>query len=210
VVTVAYYSVPTTTAVDRSRRLLVTAALPLTLIAMGVALPYTAAGSKLLSGLGLTAATNSVDRTGIGTQSARQQAWSLVLDHVGAVGARITGVGFGPDFLRESGATVPLGNGESLRSPHNFLIGSYARLGLVGLVLVAVVLLLAVRALLVAVRAPDLDELVLLAGLVMAALLVSSLFGVELEAPFGAVPFFWSMGIVLATARDHRRKEPAP
>jgi hypothetical protein len=50
------------------------------------------------------------------------------------------------------------------------------------------------------------DDLVLLAVVVPPMILVEACFGVVLEAPFGAIPFFWFLGILLV--RPVRRREP--
>jgi hypothetical protein len=42
------------------------------------------------------------------------------------------------------------------------------------------------------------DDLVFLAVIVPSMILVEACFGVVLEAPFGAIPFFWFLGILLA------------
>jgi O-antigen ligase len=193
---VCYYAAPGPRA--RRGKLLLTGALPALLVLAALSLPLTPVGSKLLSGFGLAPVRSDVDKEGIGTVRGRNVAWRLVDQYVADSGHARLGVGFGPDFLGDSGARLPLGGYDALRSPHNYFIGTYARLGLLGLALLLVLLVAAVRAGAGCVRLAADEPLLLFAVLLPAALLVCGAFGVELEAPFGAVPFFWCLGIVLS------------
>ena len=131
-----------------------------------------------------------------GTINARELAWRAVDSYVLADAPRTAiGVGFGPDFLTDSGATYLLEGDlyKDVRSPHNYLIGVFARLGLAGMLLGALLLagaaLAAVRALAGPVGTPT-----ALAALLVLALPVTALLGVVLESPFGAIPYFWAVG----------------
>lgn len=184
--------------VSRRGRLLATGFLPLVLLCAATALPYTTTGSKLLAGFGLAQPKSRLDQSAIGTARGRSEAWHLVADYMDRGHNSVLGVGFGPDYLLDSGARVPLGNGPLLRSPHNYLINTWARLGLVGVALVLLSLLVAARE---AVRARSVvagHELVFFATVFPAASFTNALFGVELESPFWAVPFFWCLGILLS------------
>ncbi len=106
----------------------------------------------------------------------------------------IFGKGFGYDFLPEFERIYGRGTWERLRSPHNYFITVYGRLGMVGLVgFVAIVWFMirgALRAsILVSRRKLDNETL----GYWCAAwvLLISGTFGVVLEGPMGGV-LFWS------------------
>jgi O-antigen ligase len=131
-----------------------------------------------------------------GTINARELAWRAVDRYVLADAPRTAiGVGFGPDFLTDSGATYLLEGDvyKDVRSPHNYLIGVFARLGLAGMLLGALLLagaaLAAIRALAGPVGTPT-----ALAALLVLALPVTALLGVVLESPFGAIPYFWAVG----------------
>ena len=116
------------------------------------------------------------------------------------------GVGFGPDFLQLSNADLPIARGMGVRSPHNYLITTFARLGFVGLtVVVALLASLLTIAVRTVHRGPP-DELTSLCVLLMVSLLIVSLLGVILESPFGAAPFFWAAGILLAGDRSRRAR----
>jgi O-antigen ligase len=203
------FTAPETSLRDRRRRLLSVGLLPLCVLGIGVLMPNTTSGSKLLAGVGLTAAESRMDAAGIGTAAARKQAWELVRSYIADTGHRWYGVGFGPDYLATSGARMPLGNSALLRQPHNFFIGTYARLGLVGLAMLVAVVLAAGFATFRLRRLIGTDDLLLLAALVPSASLVSAAVGVELESPFGAVPFYWCVGILLAYGRGARRNRLA-
>lgn len=139
------------------------------------------------------------DNAASATQQARVGAWRDVLAYVDdSPRAIAVGVGFGPDFVWNSGAALRLqGPGDvGVRAPHSFILNTYARLGVVGLALLGWLVFAAARA---TRRAGD--ELALTALLVCATLLVTSLVGVVLEAPFGALPFFWALGLLLGQSR---------
>jgi len=134
-----------------------------------------------------------------GTAHARLHAWSAVVGHVQRDPVRdIRGVGFGPDFLRDSGAEVLLLGTtpqEDVRSPHNYLLNTWARLGLLGLGLVLGLLLAGLRlSRLVARHAPRIRDDDVLAMLLVASVPVIAVVGVVLESPFGALPYFWAVG----------------
>lgn len=138
------------------------------------------------------------------TQKARLLAWRDVLDYLDDSPRTIAvGVGFGPDFVMRSGASLLLqGPGDSgVRAPHSFMVNTYARLGVVGIAVLGWLFVAGARAAAVAARRPGGDDLTLAALLVTVTLLVTSLVGVVLEAPFGALPFFWAVGLLLADAR---------
>jgi hypothetical protein len=173
-------------------------------------LPTTFAGSRLVATFGDSAAASRYQdqhASATGTTSARKKAWRELSSWILADQSRATvGVGFGPDFLAESGANVNLlgdvvAARDTVRSPHEYVLGSWARLGYLGLVPLLAVCFGALR------RAwrfwPDRDELELFTALTVTALFLAALVGVVLESPFGAVPFFWAVGILAA---DHQRR----
>jgi O-Antigen ligase len=177
---------------------------------VAVLLPTTFAGSRLVATFGDSAADTRYQAqhaSATGTTTARKKAWHELESWITADRNRAAlGVGFGPDFLAESGAHVYLlgdvvAARDTVRSPHEYVLGSWARLGYLGLVPLLAVCFGALR------RAwrfwPDRDELELFTALTVTALLLVALVGVVLESPFGAVPFFWSVGILAA---DHRRR----
>jgi O-antigen ligase len=195
---VVSFTVAATSGAMRDRRLAAIGLLPLVLVVAALLFPTTTGGGQLLSGLGVTPVSSDLDVGGVATVQARKAAWHLVLDYLGETHSGLFGVGFGPDFLYESGARVPLGNSAYLRSPHNYLLGSYARLGVVGLVLLGAVTVGAARLLVVTRRLAGTEEILLFASCYAASVFTTALFGVELEAPFCAVPFFWCLGVLLS------------
>lgn len=178
------------------------AALPLTCLLLLAALPSTSAGNRLVGAIdpALERQTNSQD-SGRGTVDARVRSWGILLDYANDTLPRFAvGVGFGPDYMARSGAERALTGREDLevRAPHNFLIGSYLRLGVLGLVLaLALMSSVASRVYLVAAR-PARSEVEMLAALIASGFALGAVFGVLLESPFGAVPFYWSLGIIVA------------
>ena len=70
-----------------------------------------------------------------GTVSVRQQVWADVISYVYRSPIRsAVGVGFGRDFIFESGTRDALEGGvyTNVRSPHNYIVGTLARLGVAG------------------------------------------------------------------------------
>lgn len=138
--------------------------------------------------------------TGVGTVQARSKAWRAVIDWIpdGGVSRVALGVGFGPQYMHLSGADVAF-QGDyfdpTVRAVHNFELNTWARLGLVGVILFTSILLVglvaAVRLLARSYEPPILD---LLAGLLVVGIPVTALLGVVLESPFGAIPCFWAVG----------------
>ncbi|MEU0412077.1 O-antigen ligase family protein [Streptomyces griseorubiginosus] len=183
-------------------------------LAVAVVLPMSPAGQRLLALNAPSASSSQIVENAQGTKRARLIAWQQVVTYTLDDPERTTiGVGFGPDFLQLSNGDLPIGRGIGVRSPHNYLVTCFARLGLVGL---AVVLALLVRLLTVSlriVRRGPPDALTSLCVLLVVSLLIAALLGVILESPFGATPFFWAAGILLGGDRSRRartRREPEP
>lgn len=132
-----------------------------------------------------------------GTTKARLQVYDKVVRYTGLTPGRLMfGVGFGPNFLKDSGA-APLLEGTTfrgVRAPHNILVNSLARLGILGALLHLAVLVagaaLAGRFFLDRRTHP----LGALCATVVVALPVAALLGVILESPFAAIPYFWCFG----------------
>lgn len=162
-----------------------------------------------------------------GTATARLRSW----DHLAGwitddPGRTVIGVGMGPNYYRDSGGLRLLSTrqGDDVRAPHNYWLNTWARLGLIGLVLV-ILLWVAALSLAVAIvsRPVALRDTDLLAILVAATLPITATFGVLLESPFGAIPYFWAVGHLSVRAcqigaapslgsllRHRERRHPAP
>jgi hypothetical protein len=145
------------------------------------------------------------------TTHARQQAWSDIVGWLGQSPVKeITGIGFGPNYLHDSGADVLLlgGDNSDVRSPHNYFVNTWARLGLVGLVIVSVIVLYGLWLMVVVKRrSSTLSELDIVAMLCVVGIPAVAAVGVVLESPFGAVPYFWAIGYLGMRASV---TEPAP
>lgn len=184
---------------EARRKMGTLAALPLLLTLVAVTLPTTTAGSKLLVTVGLATPTNQIQAGGLGSADARSNAWQLVNEYTDEV-APMTGVGFGPNFMVNSGASLALihSTDPAVRSPHNWFVGTYARLGAIGLALTIGLLVVLLRELWRSRKVAAQEELVFLAALMVPMTLAAATVGVVLEAPFGAIPFFWAAGILLS------------
>lgn len=174
-------------------------------LALTVTMPNTTTGQRFL-GVPAAIGVGEDPERGGGTATARQRGWSLVTDFMLRDRAStLVGVGFGPDFLAASGA-APLFEGTTftnVRSPHNYLVGSFARLGFPGVFLLGMLLLMGVVRAARVLLSEGAREIETLASFVVLAYVVVGLLGVVLESPFGAGPFFWCLGVV-ASARVRR------
>lgn len=184
--------------IHTDRRKALVALLPLLIAGIVVSLPATNPGQRLLG----TFAENpslAAQANAVGTTRARTLAWKRVVRYTETSDARIVGVGFGPDFLTASGAEQVISGGrEGVRSPHNWFVGTYARLGLIGAGLAALLALAVLGAVWRVRRRLMGDDLLLLSAIIAVGTLTIGAFGVVLESPFGAVPFYWAAGILLA------------
>ena len=183
------------------RRIGMALTVPVVLFAVITVLPSTTVGSRLVATIDPSGASSVAQENAVGTTDARRKTWNGVITWTRDDSARtIVGAGMGVDFLAASGTLQYLEGTdyENVRSPHDYFIGSFARLGLVGLGLIlAIVLSLMRRAYSFRKRIAE-DELLTFAALTVFAIVSVASFGVVLEAPFGAVPFWWAAGLLLA------------
>jgi len=194
----------------RHPRLLV-AGLVVLVVSLAVITPQTPTYKRLTGDPAYTSAA--------GTTAARQAAWTAVVRYIDQQPSRVVvGVGMGPDFLKTSGAATHYQyvGGPTVRQPHNFGLNTYARLGLVGLALLLWVYFSLARAMVQVLmrltHSRDNESVLSLTCVLMCGVLfVTSMLGVIIESPFGAIPFGWAAGLLLvggATSRKHR-PEPA-
>jgi hypothetical protein len=188
-----------------NRRLACALLVATTVLALGALLPSITAGQRLLATVGVSAASYEVEANAQGTTRGRLIAWERVVDYTLEDDVRMAvGVGFGTDFLRLAGADVPLGKTLELRAPHNYLLTAFARFGIIGLTVVAALLF---HVLAVAVRVAwrgQPDTLSSVCVFLVISIFVIAMCGVVLESPFGAVPFFWAVGVLLGRERQRR------
>lgn len=123
------------------------------------------------------------------------------------------GLGFGHDlaggFLQEYNPLM-MSEEFGVRSPHNVFVTFLGRLGGIGLAMwVGVSALIVVRAWRALRRATDLAEWAPWAGIVI--ILVSATFGVVLEGPMGALPFWVLLGLAsVAPTENTTRPDGGP
>jgi O-antigen ligase len=167
-------------------------------------LSFSYAGSRLIASVLNTSSGAEYEQNAEGTQRAREMTWTGIWNWVTNDSSRtLFGSGFGNDFLSQSGVLSFLEGTtyDNVRSPHDWLVGVLARTGFVGAAL-AVLMLLALCV--IVWRNRDRigsSELLTTAALVAFAIVPISLMGVVLEAPFGAIPFWWSLGILSALGK---------
>ncbi|MFE9773385.1 O-antigen ligase family protein [Streptomyces sp. NPDC005931] len=176
-----------------------------------VLLPSSPAAQRLMASVDQAGVSREVAAGAAGTSNARKVAWSRVIAFTLDDPARLlVGVGFGPDFLKDAAADEALGSQtyKGVRSPHNYLVTAFARLGLLGLAMIVGLLVSIVAAAhRVLTERHHPDELTATCVLMALSLLVIAMLGVVLESPFGAVPFYWAGGVLLASR--HRQRSSA-
>lgn len=198
------------------RKVAALAVLPLVAAALAVVVPLTPIGDRLAGTFG-GSDSNKGSANARGTTSARDLTWNYLLDYSAADPTRQAfGVGYGPNFLADTGAAVLLvGSNDSSadepRSPHNYWLGTLMRGGVVGVALFGLLCLVVLARTFGLIDLMAGDGLLFLAAAIPVALLVPATFGVVFESPFGAVPFFWATGVVLAWPRaPAHRPRPSP
>lgn len=183
------------------KRLFITLLVPAAVVGAIVVLPSTTVGSRLVATIEPGRAGDTAQQNAVGTTEARRKTWSGVISWTTSDTTRtLVGAGMGEDFLAESGTLKYLEGTdyEGVRSPHDYFIGSFARLGLIGLgLLIAIVVSLIRQMVRFRARIAE-EELLVFAALTVVGILAVASFGVVLEAPFGAVPFWWAAGLLLS------------
>lgn len=192
-------------ATQRGRRWPIMIAASLGAVAVLVAaMAFTATGAKIVNTV-----TGSGDARG--TVSARANVYELVVSYVIAKPDRFAfGVGFGTDFMHITGADALFEGTEytGVRAPHDFALNTLTRMGLAGLVLELALVAAATMTALGRLTSTDpLRETTALAAMVAVVFPVLALFGVVLESPFGAVPYFWAVGVLAAEASTSRNRD---
>lgn len=194
------------TSVKVNYKMALVAVAPLLAIALILVLPSTDIGQRVLSTFGLATSTSIVD--GAGTAEARSDAWDRLVEYNLEDSERLLfGVGFGPNFMRDSGAEYLLvgeGTDGTTRSPHNYWLGTASRLGVIGVSLFALLIATVVASGWRARHWAISEPLWLLCFMIPLSLIVPATLGVVLESPFGAVPFFWCLGVMNAISRQAR------
>jgi len=159
-----------------------------------------------------TANYRSADREHVGDNNRfRASWWRAVAEETIEFGPAL-GLGFGANLTERFVRTYQLDLGEefNVRSPHSIFFTVFGRMGFVGLTAwLAVVIAMVIRTRrLVLLARTDASVLPVLGWWSVAwILLVSGSFGVVLEGPMGAMPFWTALG--LANASTHRACEHA-
>ncbi len=179
-------------------------------VALGLAAMVLLGGAVGLSPAGqrIVESVRGDQGSALGTLEAREYTWSGVTRYVLSDARRTAaGVGFGPDFVTDSGTSFALEGTEyqDVRSPHNYLVGTLARLGVAGALLAGAMMVAAAGLGLRALRSRP-DTVSVLAALLVLALPVPALLGVILESPFGAIPYFWAIGHLARRRWDDGRR----
>jgi len=192
------------------RRVAMVLMVPAVVLLVAIVLPTTTPGKRLLATVGEVTSSSSTSAADVGaqqnaqgTQRARLMVWSATVDWTNETTARqLFGSGFGNDFLDQAGVKTFLEGTTytNVRSPHNYFVGIYARMGAIGLSLAALFIAQLMYLLLRHRQRIGEDPLFSLSALTVVAILPVATLGVVLEAPFGAVPFFWASGILMTLA----------
>lgn len=128
----------------------------------------------------------------------------------------VFGKGFGFDFITRFEQTYGRGRWEGLRSAHNYYVTIFGRMGAVGFaVLLTLTALIAQGGLnaAAAVRRGRLGLDVLTFWCCAWVILIAGAFGVVMEGPMGAIPFWLMLGLAVAGSRaseEALRRESVP
>jgi hypothetical protein len=197
-----------------TRKLVTIALLPLLAGVSLVVLPSTDIGTRLFATLGVSSESSDELALGAaGTARARSQAWEGLVGWTLDEPSRfLWGEGLGPNIMTMSGADILLvGNADEPetepRSPHNYWAGSFARLGLFGLIPLALICASLILGAVRMSRRAGSSELRLILHVIPLSIIVPASLGVVLESPFGAIPFFWSIGVLLGLGGERRSAE---
>jgi hypothetical protein len=185
-----------------SDRVTIIGLIPLVLAVLAIFIPSTNAGARLFATFGASAG-NAATLDASATGHARDRAWTTLFHYTTADTKRaLVGVGFGPDFMADSGALYELvGPNAAMnsrpRSPHSYWFGTFARVGLVGVIIFGAILFAILRGIKRRLSTICDEPLLLIAALVPVALIAPFSLGVVMESPFGAIPFFWCSAVLL-------------
>ena len=197
----SFYVTYMATHTPSKRRVAMVLSVPALLIILAIIVPTTTPGQRLIATVDPSQSGTSAQQNAQGTQRAREMVWSAMIEWTNEDTARqLFGSGFGNNILDQAGVTRLLEGTTytDVRSPHNWFVGIYARMGTIGLALAAGwVLQLMMLILRHRQRIGD-DPLFAISALTIVSILPVASLGVVLEAPFGAVPFFWAAGIIMS------------
>jgi hypothetical protein len=148
-----------------------------------------------------------------GTTNARLNSWGILIEWITSDPQRIlVGVGFGSGYMYESGALEALIGPEAGSradegiGPHNVFLFVFATMGVFGL-LYFVGLIIFVSALGLRILTQGNSILYPFALSVLAGIGTASLFGVVFEAPHGAIPMAWAIGILMTGLNEPGKKK---
>ena len=142
--------------------------------------------------LGEEGADSDLEEQAEGTARWRARFWTGLLNNsLEHKEWLVFGRGFGSNLAEERWA----GRRERpLRAPHSILVNVFARMGIVGTVLFIGFLTAVIRAALRASRIGPDPVIANWMTIYLGALLMTAMFGVVLESPFGAAPFYFLVG----------------
>jgi hypothetical protein len=131
--------------------------------------------------------------SGDGTVQGRELAQKMLLEWTVNNENIMFGAGPGSEMLIESGAVKFLSGDLTVRSPHSWPIGLFSRFGVAGTILwfMSVILLLSHKIILAPIRI-----MTKFPESLVVPIFITSLFGVIIESPFGALPFAIFMAII--------------
>ena len=147
----------------------------------------------------------------------RRALWDSIFRQTLQEGQWPLGKGFGHNFLPSFEQEYRKGSWDNLRSAHNYYVTVFGRLGLLGFGLFVAISFEIVRnglrTALALRRGERYDHQALAYWCAVWVILISGSFGVVLEGPMGAIPFWSFIGLALASDDRHRlearAEEPA-
>ncbi len=144
-----------------------------------------------LSRLGVLGDDDKVIQSAGNTARARSEARKLMMDWTFTQNKQFFGFGPGAEIVSDSGAIRFLSGAKDVRAPHNWLVGLFARFGILG---TAVWTLLVTYIVFGRSFSP---EIAWLGRCSIFLILVVSSLGVIMESPFGSLPFSFFLGMLM-------------
>jgi hypothetical protein len=191
----------------RRGRVIATLGVPLAIIVIsGVVIAPTAV-DRLGETVGITKSTGSQAKaSAAGTTHARLTSWERLERWITSSDSRnMFGAGFGSNIMLKSEAGTALVHAvdPSLRAPHNYLLTVWAHLGLLGLGVALWLFAAGFRLAYLCTKHP-VSDVDVFAALLLVGMPIIAVVGVVMEAPFGAIPYFWAMGHLGASLVTYR------
>lgn len=150
--------------------------------------------NSVLGRIGILEISESARANAAGTASGRSIAQRKLLDWVDLRDQALLGVGPGVEMVYESGAFINLSGSKEVRSPHSWPVGAMARFGLLGFLFWILATYKISKFRFGDIKHPAFSWTI--------SILVTSIFGVIVESPFGSLPLIFFLSCLRTNRRE--------